>query len=544
MHRYLLFASAATFWACNGGNAGPSADRGCARNADCEAGQVCIESECEQVCSADDTCPSGEICVSDVCQPGRRTEGPKILSVDGDGTPDPEYGPHHIAGALVITGENLEGASAEFSKGEATIPLDIALGATNASLTAKLPSDLAKGTYTLRVFNSAGEDQTNLKVLQGEQGPEGPVGPPGSPDTGEQIIEKIENARDAGASLDADTVEGFSAAALRGGVNDNFEQPELGSDWVVDAGSWIRTDGGRLQVPNQSGPSHIHILDAGGHSDVRISVNLSYDNGANAGIYFRLSDAGGFLWRFRSRSGETDSELYSTTGFGDADNSHLGQIICSREHDGFGLTTPEDDGPLELEILVVGTLFKAQVNGKLVLDGCTLPPAAPGATPLSVGLYADGQGNQSFDDFAVTSGGQASVPELLGGAIRWTAQKLSGTEFVEELTSDGSTLCMDGFHVCNAWEYSIISILAQNEVRNQRGWITGGFENRQNHARSLVNGPDSEVCGPGKYMISYNRCCNKEPPWGGYFGRLHCSDESDEHPVTCCRDNVLGGLRP
>lgn len=130
----------------------------------------------------------------------------------------------------------------------------------------------------------------------------------------------------------------------------------------------------------------------------------------------------------------------------------------------------------------------------------------------------------------------------LAGAIQFTTQKFSGSQFVANL-ANRVKVCPVAFHVCNAWEYSTISILAQNKVPQDYGWIVGAWPSYEIHSRSLVDGFNSSVCPSGLHLISYRRCCTgNEAGWDGYFGRFHCEPDSSIWPVACCRDNLLGGL--
>jgi len=134
-----------------------------------------------------------------------------------------------------------------------------------------------------------------------------------------------------------------------------------------------------------------------------------------------------------------------------------------------------------------------------------------------------------------------SIPSQLAGAIEFTPTKYTGSVFAANVIQ-GTKMCRATFHVCNAWEYSTISILGQNAVAQGYGWLVGGFNNQDIHIRALVDGLNSPVCPVNSHLIAYTRCCQNEPGWGGYFGRMHCEPDASIFSVTCCRDNLLGGL--
>ncbi len=171
-----------------GGNDG-LADGECAENSDCESGQVCNVDTCESVCGFDTDCESAQICSASVCVVGDRPD-PKITALDGDGTvicPDAD-GTHCMAGGIVLTGENFEGAVVELHQGSATGnilgTLNIRGGATDTSMTVDL-IDVAEGVYYLTVTNNAGSADQAIQLLQG---------PPGPDLTANELVSRINSA--------------------------------------------------------------------------------------------------------------------------------------------------------------------------------------------------------------------------------------------------------------------------------------------------------------------------------------------------------------
>ncbi len=132
----------------------------------------------------------------------------------------------------------------------------------------------------------------------------------------------------------------------------------------------------------------------------------------------------------------------------------------------------------------------------------------------------------------------------LSGAITYTNGTFTGAQFSSDLIN-GTKRCGNATHVCNAWEWSTIQILGQNanpQAANGGAWIAGGFNNIDPHLRSLTNGQDFQTCPVNTHLTAYPRCCNNEPGWNGYFGRMHCQADGTTLAIACCRDNLIGGL--
>ncbi|MDH5378911.1 MAG: DUF1080 domain-containing protein [Gammaproteobacteria bacterium] len=330
--------------------------------------------------------------------------------------------------------------------------------------------------------------------------------------------------------------------------NDDFESTTLRPVWTLDEGTWNQA-GGTLTSP-VSDVGHNHVSGMKPMSDLQIEVDFNYDNGADAGVYFGLSDAGGYLWVFRNNAGQTDSFVQQTTGYGAAGNTHLvpGSAICKQNHTSFGSPKPSGDKPLHIRLLIVGNRFDAWVDGVHVTKNCFLPAEAP---PGRIGLYAwSGVGNQSFDNIQVAPVVRQNLADALSGAISFTSDPYTGTQFAANSVA-GTAMCPTGTHICNAWEYSIISILAQDKVQQGHGWLIGGFPNLDGHLRSLTSGQHSTECGTPRpnngdtspsplYLSSWAKHAAK--PSGNYYGRVHCQDATQSLPVACCRANLLGGL--
>ncbi len=60
----------------------------------------------------------------------------------------------------------------------------------------------------------------------------------------------------------------------------------------------------------------------------------------------------------------------------------------------------------------------------------------------------------------------------------------------------------------------------------------GSFPNLNEHLRSLVNGQESLVCPPGRYLINPSAFSNGAVTTPG---GLHCAPQTDSRPVFCCR---------
>jgi hypothetical protein len=109
---------------------------------------------------------------------------------------------------------------------------------------------------------------------------------------------------------------------------------------------------------------------------------------------------------------------------------------------------------------------------------------------------------------------------------------MTGTAFVTA-TLAGTNVCVGGAHPCTAWEAMVYDVLSTEPVFPGQGWIIGAFPNLEFHIRSLINGQDSTVCPPGKYLIKFES--NFRHGAVTTRGGLHCVSESDVRPVFCCR---------
>ena len=131
----------------------------------------------------------------------------------------------------------MAGATVELT-GISTHQLDLEeLGDTR--ITALFPLDLSEGDYTLKVFNSIGSAQSDVRILQGETGVTGATGvagnngedgQDGAPKTGNEILILLADIDGADSGLDADLLDGMDSSdfatqsdhtTLAGSVSDN-----------------------------------------------------------------------------------------------------------------------------------------------------------------------------------------------------------------------------------------------------------------------------------------------------------------------------------
>jgi hypothetical protein len=201
-----LLAACGALGACSTKTPGGS----CGDEASCQPGQVCISDTCRQLCSAPADC-GGECCHAEGYCAACGGAAPQILAIDSDGSDDGQSGraPHHLGLSLVVSGNNLAGATADLDAVDAGLAsyagLPITLG-TAHELVATLPLTLKQGTYTLVVTNQGGADQATITVLQGEPGRDG------TDLTGAEIITMINDARGTGSLLVADRLGALAPA--------------------------------------------------------------------------------------------------------------------------------------------------------------------------------------------------------------------------------------------------------------------------------------------------------------------------------------------
>ncbi|MCK5690884.1 hypothetical protein KAI87_16505, partial [Myxococcota bacterium] len=69
-------------------------------------------------------------------------------------------------------------------------------------ITALFPAELLAGNYTLKVFNSVGAAQSDVRILQGE---------PGDPKTAAEVLTLIKEVDGTGSGLDADLLDGLNS---------------------------------------------------------------------------------------------------------------------------------------------------------------------------------------------------------------------------------------------------------------------------------------------------------------------------------------------
>jgi hypothetical protein len=112
------------------------------------------------------------------------------------------------------------------------------------------------------------------------------------------------------------------------------------------------------------------------------------------------------------------------------------------------------------------------------------------------------------------------------------AGPMTGTAFVAA-TLGGTNVCGGGAHPCTAWEAMIFDVLSSEPLFPDGGWVVGSFPNINEHMRSLVNGQDSTVCPPGKFLIKFPSAFTHGQVTTP--GGLHCVAEGESRPVLCCR---------
>ncbi len=132
--------------------------------------------DCERPCQNNG--PEGEICTEGLCQPGCRERLPTILSLDGNGTENPDgdsaTSPHHLMTGLKVFGTDLDGSAVSIlGPGLSETVLAVAEGRTRFQMEVCLPPTLTAGAYTLRVVNGAGEACGDFELIQGPQGDPG-----------------------------------------------------------------------------------------------------------------------------------------------------------------------------------------------------------------------------------------------------------------------------------------------------------------------------------------------------------------------------------
>lgn len=195
--RFLPLLLVALLFSCSKNAVAP--DDTCGEGPACAAGQICHEAQCFDLCNADTDCPSPVACIGDLCRGDLDPrQDPVISGVDGDsGNPDVFHR------ALLIHGQNLDGAAVTLTRGADSIALDV-VSNSGTQMEALLPTSLVADDYVMEVVNSAGSDQTEIRILQGEQGLEGP---PGSYIIGAGLIEDGDNL-----SVAFGTTEGTVAA--------------------------------------------------------------------------------------------------------------------------------------------------------------------------------------------------------------------------------------------------------------------------------------------------------------------------------------------
>ena len=176
----------------SGGNIGerfPGSQR-CERESDCPAGSLCIQKVCRAVCVVDSDCPNTQVCIAGgLCvasEPPRPCQNdsdctdkdqvcsdnicivapidpPVIESINGSGSidPNPDHAERHIHDRLVVSGQNLAGATFTLTQsgaGSSGVSLERCNEGsdTNQRVEVSLPTDLVDGDYTLTVANQAG----------------------------------------------------------------------------------------------------------------------------------------------------------------------------------------------------------------------------------------------------------------------------------------------------------------------------------------------------------------------------------------------------
>lgn len=148
----------------------------CTQTTECGGGFYCDNGACTSRKELGRSCDQNDACLSGLCNGGVCEDAggrPIIESVDGDGSLAPS-GARHLAGGLVVNGQNLLDVTASLDGSAAGLPkyssLSVRPGGTNTRIELDLPAQTASGYYTLTVANQAGSSTSQLQLLQGEPG--------------------------------------------------------------------------------------------------------------------------------------------------------------------------------------------------------------------------------------------------------------------------------------------------------------------------------------------------------------------------------------
>ena len=163
--------------------------------------------------------------------------------------------------------------------------------------------------------------------------------------------------------------------------------------------------------------------------------------------------------------------------------------------------------------------------------GPTGPPGPAGAAGPAGARGAPGEpGARGPAGPAGPAGGFNGTFDLRNRVSQTNA--MTGAAFAAA-TLAGTNVCAGGAHPCTAWEVMVLDVLSTEALFPGQGWIVGSFPNINEHMRSLVNGQESLVCPPGRFLIKYPSAFthgNITTPGG-----LHCAAEGESRPVFCCR---------
>ncbi len=396
----------------------------------CPAGQVPgVNGACTPLCNSNRDCPTGELCANDGrCAPASGP-APRILDIDGDGSPDANAGQaaNHVAGGLVITGTDLGDVTVSLAGADAGLPsvdaLAIRAGATDTRLEVDLPPSLDEGTYLLTVANQFGADQATTVVLQGEPGP---AGAPGVCDAaactsqtlpGAAVVSSVlalgANGVSADQSLLLDGAEiiGAPADGIYLLVLDRLtHQPSADPDH--DRNYSLPANLGDLLVELAAlGEEQIAILvsrgDVGSHMETDVGGNTLRGAMARLGAGAVAADMGpaeAFVLVGRPGLGRGNASLVvSTTGLAEASAILVdGAILGPHTGDALGRSI----GRSELSDDAVGPVQLAgdSVAGRHIIDGSI------GAGDLGTGAV----------DGRILANGSVDSPELATDSVRAT----------------------------------------------------------------------------------------------------------------------------